>query len=124
MSNEITQTTEPAVARRQSWRRPRYEVKPGKETYELRVFLPGVPKEQAEVTIENDQLLVVGRRASIRPEGAKVIHEDLNADDFRLPLQLNVNIDPDRISAQSEDGVLSVQLPLAEESRPRAIAVE
>ena len=124
MSNEITQTPETATARRQSWHRPRYAVKPGKEAYELKVYLPGVPKAQAEVTIEKDQLLVVGRRSSVRPEGSKVVHEELNADDYRLQLQLNVNIDPESIAAQSENGVLTIHLPLAEESKPRAITVE
>jgi len=124
MSNEITQTAESPIARRQTWRRPRYEVKPGKEAYELQVFLPGVGKDKAQVTIEKDQLLVVGRRDSIHPEGAKVIHEELINGDFRLQLQLNVNIDPEKISAKTADGILSVHLPLAEESKPRAISVE
>jgi HSP20 family protein len=124
MNNEVTQTTSAPQATRQSWRRPRYEVKPGKETYELKVYLPGVSKTAAEVTIEKDQLLVVGRRSAIRPEGTKVVHEELNAYDYRLQLQLNVNIDPENIVAQSENGVLSIKLPLAEESKPRAITVE
>ncbi|MGE9291768.1 MAG: Hsp20/alpha crystallin family protein [Puniceicoccales bacterium] len=127
MSNEVTKVADTPIsqsARRQSWRRPRYEVKPGKDAYELKVYLPGVPKAQAEVTIEKDQLLVTGRRNSVQPEGAKAVHEEIRSDDFRLQLHLNVNIDPDRISAQSENGVLAIQLPLAEESKPRAITVE
>ena len=85
MSNEIAQSptkeTRPQGTR-QSWQRPRYEVKPGKDVYELRVH------------------------------------------DFRLQLQLNVKIDTDQISARSEAGVLTVSLPVAEESKPRTIAVE
>lgn len=127
MSNEVlpsTPTADSSPAQRQTWRRPRYEVKPGKESYELSVYLPGVSREQAEVTIEKDQLLVVGRRSFPKPEGAKVVHEELSADDYRLQLQLNINIDTDHIAAQSENGILKVTLPIAEESKPRAIEIE
>ncbi len=126
MTNEITQSESrlPAEARKENWRRPRYEVTAGKEAYELKVFLPGVPKKQAEVTIEKDQLLVTGRRAGVRPENAKIVHEELPNDDYRLQLQLNVNVDAEKIEAQSDAGVLTVKLPLAEESKPRAITVE
>ena len=127
MSNEIAQSptkeTRPQGTR-QSWQRPRYEVKPGKDAYELRVHLPGVPRDQAEVTIEKDQLLVIGRRANLRPDGGKPVHQELVLNDFRLQLQLNVKIDTDQISARSEAGVLTVSLPVAEESKPRTIAVE
>jgi HSP20 family protein len=126
MSDQITKTDPqaPAETRRENWRRPQYEVTPGKEAYELRVHLPGVPKKQAEVTVEGDRLLVVGRRGTIRPEGAKLVHEEIGSEDYRLPLQLNVDIDAEKIEAHSADGVLNVRLPLAEESRPRAIQVE
>lgn len=127
MSTEIEKSTpQPpaAAARRETWRRPRYEVKAGKEAYELRVYLPGVPKKDAEVTIEKDQLLVVGRRSALRPESAKAVHEEIAGDDYRLQLHLNVDIDAERIEAQSEQGVLVVRLPIAEASKPRAITVE
>jgi len=128
MSTEITKTTEQqaatATAARENWRRPRYEVNPGKEAYELKVYLPGVSKKGAEVTIQGDEMLVSGRRESIRPEGSKIVHEELSLDDYRLKLQLNVDIDADRIEAQTDAGILTVRLPIAEGSKPRAIKVE
>jgi len=127
MSNQLTQTenrTPVQQTRRENWVRPHYEVTSGKEAYELRVFLPGVAKNEAEVTIEKDQLLVVGRRNALRPENARTVHEELSTDSFRLQLQLNVNVDPEKIAAQTNGGVLTVTLPLAEESKRRAIAVE
>ncbi len=126
MSEEMIQTPskQPETVQRQNWRAPRYEVTAGKEEYELRVHLPGVPKKQAELTIENDQLLIVGRPSSARPEKARAVYEELPAADFRLQLHLNVDIDADKIEAHSEHGVLIVRLPLAEQSKPRAITVE
>ena len=126
MNHSVTKTQNQSTteARRDSWRQPHYEVTPGKEVYELKVYLPGVPKTQAEVTIEKDKLLVVGRRAPVRPENSQVVHVELSIHDYRLQLQLNVNINPEKIEAQTSDGVLTVRLPLAEESKPRSITVE
>ncbi len=128
MSTEITKTTEqtpePGTASRENWRRPRYEVKPGKEAYELNVYLPGVSKKGAEVSIQGDEMIVFGRREAIRPEGARPVHEEISTGDYRLKLQLNVDIDADRIEAQTENGILTVRLPIAEESKPRAIKIE
>ena len=124
MNHSIEKSPEASSVENQNWQRPHYEVTPGKEAYELRVHLPGVTKEQAEITIENDQLLVVGRRESLKPANAKTVHEEVKSGDYRLQLQLNVNIDPERITAETKDGILSVALPIAEESKPRTISVD
>ncbi|MEM0967146.1 MAG: Hsp20/alpha crystallin family protein [Verrucomicrobiota bacterium] len=117
--SEVTQ-----AARRESFRRPHYEVVPGKEKYLLKVHLPGVAKDRAEITIEKDQLLVVGRRKTQAPEGFKPVYEELARDDYRLQLQLNVQVDQDRVEAQTENGVLTVTLPLAAASKAKTISVE
>jgi HSP20 family protein len=109
---------------RKNWRRPRYEVREAKEEYEVRVYLPGVPKGNAEVTLENEQLTIVGRRRREVPANWKQVHSELNADDYRLQLQLNVNVDSEQVQAQVKDGILTVRLPLAEESKPRQVLVE
>lgn len=127
MSNETIQKASKGnevATTRETWTRPHYEVTPGKENYELKVYLPGVPKKQAEVTIEKDQLLVIGRRGVDKPENSRIVHAEISPANFRLQLQLNVHIDADQIEAQSENGVLTVRLPLAEHSKPRAIAID
>jgi len=87
MSNQIIEQKSPSPetsgVTRESWRRPAYTVTSGKENYELRVHLPGVPKRQAEVMIERDQLLVVGRRKALKPDDAKIVHEEIPGDDYR-----------------------------------------
>jgi HSP20 family molecular chaperone IbpA len=48
---------------------------------------------------------------------------ELNWDDYRLNLELNVRVNEAAISAQVTDGVLRLTLPKAEEAKPRRIEV-
>lgn len=110
--------------RKTTWRRPHYEVRDNKDLHEIRVYLPGVPKGNTEVTLENDQLTIIGRRQLDVPTEWRQLHSELKTADYRLQLQLNLHVDNDKVQAQIADGILHVRLPLAEESKPRQITVE
>lgn len=104
-------------------RRPRYRVRGDKNEYSVDVFMPGVSKNDYEVTVQGDELLIEGRRSLEVPESAVWIHRELAAERYQLRLQLNVEVDTDGISARSEEGILSVTLPVAREARPRRIEI-
>ena len=125
MSTKLAKSEPTSVEpKRRTWRRPHYEVREAKDEYEVHVHLPGVPKGNAEVTLENEQLTIVGRRRREVPANWKQHHSELNVDDYRLQLQLNVTVNGDQVQAQVNNGILTVRLPLAEESKPRQITVE
>ena len=108
---------------------PRYKVRKldDMEAYEVAVILPGVKKKGLEVSTEDGELTVIGRRASWVPEDWRPVcgstPEERSAD-YRLVLSLNVDIDSERISARLEDGILTLRLPVSEASKPKLIAVE
>lgn len=120
---EATVAPRPATAEAVTYRRPFYEVAHRDDTYEVRVHLPGVPKNAVEVSLHQDLLTVRGAPKGL-PEGAKVLRRGLPLSEFRLQLRLNVEIEEGRIGARTEDGVLTLTLPKAEAAKPRAIAVE
>lgn len=122
---EKTNGTAQPSTRTPQYRRPRYTVVENKDAYELRVEMPGVPRDHAEVNVEADHLVVTGRPpAPERPEGSRVLHRELSTVPYRLPLRLNVDIDAERAEARTENGILVVNLPIAEASKPRTIPVE
>jgi HSP20 family protein len=121
--NKMTPPT-PATARRQDYVRPHYEVRGNEQAYEVRVYLPGVPREQASITLEKNTLVVEASRQPHWEEGWRPIHRELPVADYRLRLQLNLHVDEGGISASTRDGILTIKLPVAEEAKPRSIKVQ
>ena len=103
--------------------KPRYETQDGPEAYGLTVYLPGVAKDGLEITAENDELRISGRRAWQQPEGWTPVYRESFAAPYELVLRYDSTIDPEKIQAELSDGVLRVSLPKAATAKPRKIAV-
>ncbi len=90
--------------------------------YLLEAEMPGVTKEGSEVTVENGELIIVGRRADKDMPGTALYRESRPLD-YRRVFDLDPSIDTGRIAAKMEQGVLKLTLPKAEEVKPRRIQV-
>lgn len=93
-----------------------------KDAYVLEAELPGVTKDGLEVSVENGELTIVGRRAAAAPEG-RAVYRESRGGDFRRTFTLDAAVDAGRITAKLELGVLRLTLPKAESLKPRKIAV-
>lgn len=124
MSTELQKQEQTTPATQSAYRRPRYTVDGNKDAYTVSVVMPGVAKDDYSVSLQGKELLVEGRKALPLPSEAKWLHREIPAESYKLRLQLNVDIDPDGISARSEEGVLRIHLPVARESRPRLIKID
>lgn len=103
--------------------RPHYEIKETPDAWGVTVYLPGVAKEGLEITAEENQVRVVGRRNWKQPEGWTALHRESAAAPFELALAHDHAIDADKIVAELRDGVLRLSLPKHETVKPRKIAV-
>ena len=103
--------------------KPLYEVKETDEAYGLTVYLPGVSKENLEITAEAGEFRIVGRRAWQQPEGWTALYRESADAPFALSLSHDNALDVDAIAAELRDGVLRVSLPKAEALKPRKITV-
>jgi len=92
-------------------------------SYTLEAEMPGVTKENLEVTLEGNCLTLVGHRADENPSGSLLLRESRPAD-FRRVFELDPAIDTKRIHAQMNQGVLTLELPKAESVKPRRVKVE
>jgi HSP20 family protein len=124
MTTEIQKKTAATPASADTTRRPYYRVLDGKDAFTVEVFMPGVAKGDYQVSLHNHELLVEGNKIVPIPPGAKWLHREIAPADYKLRLQLNVEVDPEGITAKSEDGVLNIQLPLAAEALPRQIKIQ
>jgi len=91
----------------------------------VRAELPGVKKEDIELTITKDTLTIkaeVKRTEEVAEEDYYVRERSFGT--FSRTLALPVEVDSERAKASFKDGVLEVLLPKREEARPKEIKVE
>jgi len=103
--------------------RPSHQLTESDDAFALTVQLPGVARDGLDVTVEQDVLRVVGRRAWTPPAGWSALHRETSDAPFALAVALGQTVAADRIAAELRDGVLRLSLPKAEAVRPRRIAV-
>lgn len=101
--------------------KPLYEIKETDDAFGVTVHLPGVAKEGLELTAEEGQFRIVGRRTWKQPEGWTALYRESVDAPYELVLTHDHAIDADKIHAEIRDGVLRVSLPKAEAIKPRKI---
>lgn len=85
--------------------------------------MPGVDRSRLNVSLENDVLKVDGQIDFSKYEGMEPVYTEYNVGHYTRSFGLSSKVDQGRISAQLEDGVLTLTLPKAAEARPRKIAI-
>jgi HSP20 family protein len=85
--------------------------------------MPGVEKKNVNVALENDVVRVEGQIDFAHYQGMEPVYTEYNVGHYARGFTLSSKIDRDNISAQLDDGVLTLTLPKVKESVPRRIAV-
>ena len=101
---------------------PPSSVTEGSNGYTLEVEMPGVNKDGLDISIENNELTIIGRRSLPKIEGT-LIHHESRLGNFQRTFELDPSIDGDKISAKIEQGLMTLTLPKAEHVKPRKITV-
>lgn len=90
--------------------------------YTLEVEMPGVNKDGLDISVENNELTITGRRSLPVVEGT-LIHHESRPENFRRAFELDPSIDANKISAKIDQGLVTLTLPKAEHVKQRKIAV-
>ena len=90
--------------------------------YMLEIEMPGVKKDGLEISVENNELTIVGRRSFPAVEGT-LIHRESRPENFRRAFEIDPSIDANKISAKIDQGLATLTLPKAEHVKPRKITV-
>lgn len=89
----------------------------------LELEMPGVSRENLDVRVENDRLLIQGHRAPVETQGTYLLKE-MKEGDYRREFTLDETIDRSRIEASLDKGILTVQMHIKESEKPRKIQVK
>src|SRR5512146_1065382 len=110
------------VTARKEFVAPEVNIYETSEGYVLEAEMPGVNKEGLEITLEGNEITIVGHRRTEGLPGETLFRESQQWD-FRRVFELDPVIDTARISAHMDQGVITLTLPKSERVKPRKITV-
>ncbi len=103
---------------------PALDVTQDKENLYVKVELPGVKKEEIEISLHDGQLTLSGERKEEKRESeGETFRSERTFGKFHRTVSLPVPVDAQRVKATYRDGILQVELPKAEEAKPKQIEV-
>lgn len=85
--------------------------------------MPGVSKDELELKIEGESLLIEGRVQARTPDAMEAVYAELRAPRYRRVFVLSRELDTTRIDANLKDGVLTLHIPKQAHAQPRRIEV-
>jgi HSP20 family protein len=103
---------------------PALDVYEDKDNLFVRVELPGMKKEDIDLSLHDGSLSISGERKSEeKHEDAEVYRSERFFGRFQRTVALPTPVAADKVKAQYKDGILTVTLPKTEEAKPKQIDV-
>lgn len=104
---------------------PPTEVRETEDSYLVEMDIPGVAKEDLDISVEDNVLTVKGERKQAQEDTSGRYHRRERAyGTFTRSFRLPDAVDGGKVEAQYKNGVLAVTLPKREEAKPRQIEVK
>ncbi len=93
------------------------------DEFTVRFDLPGVDPESIDLTVEQNVLTVTAERQDDFREGDQVVAAERPHGTYTRQVFLGNTLDSEGISADYENGVLTLTLPVAEQAKPRKVEI-
>ncbi len=93
------------------------------DTFVVEMDLPGVDPDSIDLDVERNVLTVKAERRSHAGEDAEVLITERPTGSFSRQMFLGETLDTERIDASYDAGVLRLTIPVAEQAKPRKIAI-
>jgi HSP20 family protein len=101
---------------------PAVNVYQDKDRFTVVVELPGLKKEEIEISLHDDTLTIAGERKREESSEQEFLTERLYGK-FQRSLTLPTAVDAEKVKASYKNGLLQVELPKAEDAKPKKIEV-
>lgn len=89
--------------------------------------LPGIKEKDIDVNLASNVLTIKGSKSEVKEEkekNGKYYRKESQSGSFQRTLPLPSAVDPDKVKAEMSNGILTIELPKSEESKPKQIAVD
>lgn len=94
------------------------------ERVDVYLFAPGIDPKSLDISIQQNLLTVAGRRDIPADERATYYRQERFSGEFRRVIALPEDVDPDRVHARYQDGIVQIGIERHEAARPRQIQVQ
>ena len=96
-----------------------------KDNYYVRAEIPGVKGEELDIQVAANNLSITGeRKIAMEEEGAKYHRKEREAGSFSRMIGLPGDINPEKVEAKLDSGILTVVVSKAEAAKPKQISVK
>ncbi|MEA2561708.1 MAG: hypothetical protein QOH06_3212 [Acidobacteriota bacterium] len=103
---------------------PPVDIQENGDAYLFHAELPGMSKEDIHITLENSVLRVSGERKFEKDAKKENYHRvERTYGTFTRTFTLPTPVDPEKVQAAFENGILTITVPKAEQAKPRRITI-
>lgn len=103
----------------------RLEVRETDEQFVVRAEIPGLDPKDLDIQLQNDVLMLSGeKREEARDERETYAYSERRYGAFRRAVRLSTPVDPERVTAEHENGVVTIRLEKSSASKPKRIQVK
>ncbi|MFH5886329.1 Hsp20/alpha crystallin family protein [Halalkalibaculum sp. DA3122] len=93
--------------------------------YIIRVDLPGIPREDVNISFKDNRLTISGeRKREEKEEKENYMRQERYYGNFVRSFTLPNTVSEDDIKARYSDGVLTINVKKTEESKPKTVKIE
>lgn len=93
--------------------------------FQIQAELPGVEKKDVKLSVEDGVLMISGRREQKKEEKSKRYHRTERAyGSFARSFTVPDSVDGQKVTAEFDNGILTVRLPKSEKARPKSIEIK
>ena len=89
----------------------------------IRCDMPGVTQDQVDIRLDNSELEITATQSTGKPEGMDLLSGEYGTGMFRRKFSVPQLINREKIVARLHNGVLHLELPKAEQAKPRKIEI-
>jgi len=103
---------------------PAVDIEEGKDAYRVIMELPGLNKEDVQISLEDGLLIVKGEKKFEEEKKDVNYHSyERRFGKFERVFRINSDIKQDKVEASFKDGVLTIEMPKAETAKPKQIEI-
>jgi HSP20 family protein len=106
---------------------PAIDVVENKDNFEVVCDLPGVRRDELDISVTQDVLTIKGEKkdkATEEGKEKKTFKKEIWEGNFQRTLSLPTTVDTSKVEAELKNGVLTISLPKKEEEKPKQISVK